>query len=145
MRVIKITFLETYLFDQIFMYKIQLESPDNINETIEIITHDINEALDILLEERSKIIEKEYKWITNFISIMMPTNDINEAMHAFLDCRKQTINSDIDLSNGKCIIKHLETKYSDCSISPINILEDMKLKNSVFNSLIEKLKLEVIQ
>ena len=145
MRVIKITFLETYLFDQIFMYKIHLESSYNINETIEIITHDINEALDILLEERSKIIEKEYKWITNFISVMMPTNDINEAMHVFLDCRKQTINSDIDLSNGKCIIKRLETKYSDCSISPINILEDMKLKNSVFNSLIEKLKLEVIQ
>ena len=34
MKIIKITFLETYLFDQIFMYKIHLESPDNINETI---------------------------------------------------------------------------------------------------------------
>ena len=49
MRVIKITFLQTFLFKEIFMYKIRLDSLDNINETIEIITPDINEALDELL------------------------------------------------------------------------------------------------
>ena len=34
MRVIKITFLQTFLFKEIFMYKIRLKSLDNINETI---------------------------------------------------------------------------------------------------------------
>ena len=39
------------------MYKIRLNSMDNINETIEIITADINEALDELLMFRKEFFD----------------------------------------------------------------------------------------
>ena len=149
MKIIRITFLQTFLFDEIFMYKIHLESPNNINETIEIITHDINEALDELLEFRNIIVKQNNKWKTDFISIMIPTNNIEHAISIVLDFRtkRSDLNNgsdDIYMPSGKYVIKHLNIKYSDDSISPINILEAMKTKNNSLNQLINNLKLEII-
>ena len=127
MRVIKIMFLQTFLFKEIFMYKIRLNSMDNINETIEIITADINEALDELLMFRKLIIKQDNKWITDFISIIIPTNNIEQATSILLDFKIKASNLSYEKDNNyrhsnKCIIKHLNIEYSDDSISPINIL-----------------------
>ena len=118
MKVIRITFLQTFLFDEIFMYKIHLESPNNINETIAIITHDINEALDELLKFRDIILKQNNKWKTDFISIMIPTNNIEHAISIVLDFRAKMVDQDIILSGGKCVISFLDIKYSDDSIKP---------------------------
>ena len=75
MKIIKITFLQTFMYNESFMYKIYLQDPDNSNQSIACLTHDSNEALDILVGYRNKIMEKNYKWITDFISILIPTND----------------------------------------------------------------------
>lgn len=144
MRVIKITFLQTFLFKEIFMYKIRLESPNNINETIAIITHDINEALDELLKFRDIIVKQNNKWKTDFISIMIPTNNIEHAISILLDFRPKMVDQDIVLSSGACVISSLDIEYSDDSIKPNNILQSMKRKNSSLNNLIDHLKLEII-
>ena len=150
MRVIKITFLQTFLFKEIFMYKIRLDSIDNINETIEIITPDINEALDELLMFRKLIIKKDNKWITDFISIKISTNNIEQATSILLDFKTKESHLSYEKDNiyrlsNKCIIKHLNKEYSDDSITPINILESMKVKNNSLNDLINNLKLKIIQ
>ena len=144
MRLIRITFLQTFLFDEIFMYKIHLESPNNINETIKIITHDINEALDELLKFRDIIVKQNNKWKTDFISIMIPTNNIEHAISIVLDFRTNMVDKDIILSSGECVISSLDIEYSDDSIKPNNILQSMKRKNSSLNNLIDNLKLEII-
>ncbi len=144
MKVIRITFLQTFLFDEIFMYKIHLESPNNINETIAIITHDINEALDELLKFRDIIVKQNNKWKTNFISIMIPTNNIEHAISIVLDFRAKIVDQDIILSEGKCVINSIGIEYSDDSIKPNNILQSMKRENSSLNNLIDNLKLEII-
>jgi len=144
MKVIRITFLQTFLFDEIFMYKIHLESPNNINETIAIITHDINEALDELLKFRDIIVKQNNKWKTDFISIMIPTNNIEHAISILLDFRPKMVDQDIVLSSGACVISSLDIEYSDDSIKPNNILQSMKRKNSSLNNLIDNLKLEII-
>lgn len=144
MKTIRITFLQTFLFDEIFMYKIHLESPNNINETIAIITHDINEALDELLKFRDIIVKQNNKWKTDFISIMIPTNNIEHAISILLDFRPKMVDQDIVLSSGACVISSLDIEYSDDSIKPNNILQSMKRKNSSLNNLIDHLKLEII-
>ena len=144
MRLIRITFLQTFLFDEIFMYKIHLESPNNINETIAIITHDINEALDELLKFRDIIVKQNNKWKTDFISIMIPTNNIEHAISIVLDFRAKMVDQNIILSGGKCVISSLGIEYSDDSIKPNNILQSMKRENSSLNNLIDNLKLEII-
>ena len=144
MKVIRITFLQTFLFDEIFMYKIHLESPNNINETIAIITHDINEALDELLKFRDIIVKQNNKWKTDFISIMIPTNNIEHAISIVLDFRAKMVDQDIILSGGECVISSLGIEYSDDSIKPNNILQSMKRENSSLNNLIDNLKLEII-
>ena len=144
MRLIRITFLQTFLFDEIFMYKIHLESPNNINETIAIITHDINVALDELLKFRDIIVKQNDKWKTDFISIMIPTNNIEHAISIVLDFRAKMVDQDIILSGGKCVISSLGIEYSDDSIKPNNILQSMKRENSSLNNLIDNLKLEMI-
>jgi len=144
MKTIRITFLQTFLFDEIFMYKIHLESPNNINETIAIITHDINEALDELLKFRDIIVKQNNKWKTDFISIMIPTNNIEHAISILLDFRPKMVDQDIVLSSGACVISSLDIKYSDDSIKPNNILQSMKRENSSLNNLIDNLKLEII-
>lgn len=144
MKTIRITFLQTFLFDEIFMYKIHLESPNNINETIAIITHDINEALDELLKFRDIIVKQNNKWKTDFISIMIPTNNIEHAISILLDFRPKMVDEDIVLSSGACVISSLDIEYSDDSIKPNNILQSMKRKNSSLNNLIDNLKLEII-
>ncbi len=144
MKTIRITFLQTFLFDEIFMYKIHLESPNNINETIAIITHDINEALDELLKFRDIIVKQNNKWKTDFISIMIPTNNIEHAISILLDFRPKMVDQDIVLSSGECVISSLDIEYSDDSIKPNNILQSMKRKNSSLNNLIDNLKLEII-
>lgn len=144
MKTIRITFLQTFLFDEIFMYKIHLESPNNINETIAIITHDINEALDELLKFRDIIVKQNNKWKTDFISIMIPTNNIEHAISILLDFRPKMVDQDIVLSSGACVISSLDIEYSDDSIKPNNILQSMKRKNSSLNNLIDNLKLEII-
>ena len=144
MKIIKITFLQTFMYNESFMYKIYLQDPDNSNQSIACLTHDSNEALDILVGYRNKIMEKNYKWITDFISILIPTNDEDEAMDIFLKYRYKMIDSDLRTLNGKCEINHLETKYSDHFIKPNNILQSMKRKNSSLNNLIDNLKLEII-
>jgi len=140
MKTIRITFLQTFLFDEIFMYKIHLESPNNINETIAIITHDINEALDELLKFRDIIVKQNNKWKTDFISIMIPTNNIEHAISILLDFRPKMVDQDIVLSSGACVISSLDIEYSDDSIKPNNILQSMKRKNSS----LDNLKLEII-
>jgi len=132
------------------MYKIRLNSMDNINETIEIITADINEALDELLMFRKLIIKQDNKWITDFISIIIPTNNIEQATSILLDFKIKASNLSYEKDNNyrhsnKCIIKHLNIEYSDASISPINTLECMKVKNNSLNFLINNLKLKIIQ
>lgn len=144
MKTIRITFLQTFLFDEIFMYKIHLESPNNINETIAIITHDINEALDELLKFRDIIVKQNNKWKTDFISIMIPTNNIEHAISILLDFRPKMVDQDIVLSSGACVISSLDIEYSNDSIKPNNILQSMKRKNSSLNNLIDNLKLEII-
>ena len=144
MKTIRITFLQTFLFDEIFMYKIHLESPNNINETIAIITHDINEALDELLKYRDIIVKQNNKWKTDFISIMIPTNNIEHAISILLDFRPKMVDQDIVLSSGACVISSLDIEYSDDSIKPNNILQSMKRENSSLNNLIDNLKLEII-
>ena len=144
MKTIRITFLQTFLFDEIFMYKIHLESPNNINETIAIITHDINEALDELLKFRDIIVKQNNKWKTDFISIMIPTNNIEHAISILLDFRPKMVDQDIVLSSGACVISSLDIEYSDDSIKPNNILQSMKRKNSSLNNLIDNLKLDII-
>ena len=144
MKSIRITFLQTFLFDEIFMYKIHLESPNNINETIAIITHDINEALDELLKFRDIIVKQNDKWKTDFISIMIPTNNIEHAISILLDFRPKMVDQDIVLSSGACVISSLDIEYSDDTIKPNNILQSMKRKNSSLNNLIDNLKLEII-
>jgi hypothetical protein len=144
MKTIRITFLQTFLFDEIFMYKIHLESLNNINETIAIITHDINEALDELLKFRDIIVKQNNKWKTDFISIMIPTNNIEHAIAILLDFRPKMVDQDIVLSSGACVISSLDIEYSDDSIKPNNILQSMKRKNSSLNNLIDNLKLEII-
>ena len=144
MKSIRITFLQTFLFDEIFMYKIHLESPNNINETIAIITHDINEALDELLKFRDIIVKQNDKWKTDFISIMIPTNNIEHAISILLDFRPKMVDQDIVLSSGACVISSLDIEYSDDTIKPNNILQSMKRKNSSLNNLIDHLKLEII-
>jgi hypothetical protein len=149
MKLIRITFLQIFLFDEIFMYKIYLESPNNINETIEIVTHDVNEALDELLKFRDIIVKQNNKWKTDFISIMIPTNNIEHAISMLLDFRTKRFDlnnrsEDIYMPSEKYIIKHLNITYSDDSISPINILEDMKTKNNSLNQLINNLNLEIL-
>ena len=144
MRIIRITFLQTFLFDKIFMYKIHLESPNNINETIAIITHDINEALDELLKFRDIIVKQNNKWKTDFISIMIPANNIEHAISILLDFRAKMVDQNIILSGGKCVISSLGIEYSDDSIKPNNILQSMKRKNSSLNNLIDNLKLDII-
>ena len=126
------------------MYKIRLESPNNINETIAIITHDINEALDELLKFRDIIVKQNNKWKTDFISIMIPTNNIEHAISILLDFRPKMVDQDIVLSSGACVISSLDIEYSDDSIKPNNILQSMKRKNSSLNNLIDHLKLEII-
>jgi len=123
---------------------------DNINETIEIITADINEALDELLMFRKLIIKQDNKWITDFISIIIPTNNIEQATSILLDFKIKASNLSYEKDNNyrhsnKCIIKHLNIEYSDASISPINTLECMKVKNNSLNFLINNLKLKIIQ
>ena len=144
MKLIRITFLQIFLFDEIFMYKIYLESPNNINETIEIVTHDVNEALDELLKFRDIIVKQNNKWKTDFISIMIPTNNIEHAISILLDFRPKMVDQDIVLSSGACVISSLDIKYSDDSIKPNNILQSMKRENSSLNNLIDNLKLEII-
>ena len=144
MKTIRITFLQTFLFDEIFMYKIHLESPNNIKETIAIITHHINEALDELLKFRDIIVKQNNKWKTDFISIMIPTNNIEHAISILLDFRPKMVDQDIVLSSGACVISSLDIEYSDDSIKPNNILQSMKRKNSSLNNLIDNLKLEII-
>jgi len=144
MKTIRITFLQTFLFDEIFMYKIHLESLNNINETIAIITHDINEALDELLKFRDIIVKQNNKWKTDFISIMIPTNNIEHAIAILLDFRPKMVDQDIVLSSGACVISSLDIEYSDDSIKPNNILQSMKRENSSLNNLIDNLKLEII-
>jgi len=144
MKSIRITFLQTFLFDEIFMYKIHLESPNNINETIAIITHDINEALDELLKFRDIIVKQNDKWKTDFISIMIPTNNIEHAISILLDFRPKMVDQDIVLSSGACVISSLDIEYSDDTIKPNNILQSMKRKNRSLNNLIDNLKLEII-
>ena len=150
MRVIKITFLQTFLFKEIFMYKIRLKSLDNINETIAIITADVNEALDELLMFIKLIIKQDNKWITDFISIIIPTNNIEQATSILLDFKIKASNLSYEKDNiyrhsNKCIIKHLNIEYSDASISLINILECMKVKNYSLSYLINNLKLKIIK
>ena len=56
----------------------------------------------MILEKR---IEKQnYKWITNYVSIVLPTYDVYEAMDTFLKCRGKIVKQDIILSGGKCEI-----------------------------------------
>ena len=143
MKIIKITFLQTFMFEESFMFKIHMQDPDNCNQSLEFLTHDSSEALDILLEYRKRIEKQDYKWITNYVSIILPTNDVYEAMDIFLKYRGKIVDQDIILSVGKCEINFLEIKYSDESIKPNNILEYMKSKNSVLDHLINQLKLEV--
>lgn len=143
MKIIKITFLQTFMYGESFMFKIHMEDPDNNNQSLEFLTHDSSEALDILLEYRNRIEKQDYKWITNYVSIILPTNDVYEAMDFFLKYRGKIVDQDIILSGGKCVINFLEIKYSDESIKPNNIIEYMKSKNSVLNHLINQLKLEV--
>lgn len=143
MKIIKITFLQTFMYEESFMFKIHMQDPDNCNQCLEFLTHDSSEALDILLEYRNRIEKQDYKWITNYVSIILPTNDVYEAMDFFLKYRGKIVDQDIILSGGKCVINFLEIKYSDESIKPNNIIEYMKSKNSVLNHLINQLKLEV--
>ena len=131
------------MYEESFMFKIHMQDPDNCNQCLEFLTHDSSEALDILLEYRNRIEKQDYKWITNYVSIILPTNDVYEAMDFFLKYRGKIVDQDIILSGGKCGINFLEIKYSDESIKPNNIIEYMKSKNSVLNHLINQLKLEV--
>ena len=144
MKITKITFLQTFMYGEIFMYKIYMKDPDNSSQYLEFLTHDSSEALDILLENRKRLVEKDYKWITNYVSIILPTNDVYEAMRVFLQSREKIVDQDIILSGGKCLIRSLGIKYSDSSIKPKNILESMKTKNSAIRTLINQLKLEVV-
>ncbi len=144
MKITKITFLQTFMYGEIFMYKIYMKDPDNSSQSLEFLTHDSSEALDILLEYRKRLVEKDYKWITNYVSIILPTNDVYEAMHVFLRSREKIVDQDIILSGGKCLISSLGIKYSDSSIKPKNILESMKTKNSAIRTLINQLKLELV-
>ena len=64
-------------------------------------------------------------------------------MDIFLKYRGKMIDSDLKVSNGKYWINHLEIKYSDDSITPNNILQSMKRKNSSLNQLINNLNLEI--
>tara|TARA_B100001142_G_scaffold262681_1_gene265724 strand:- start:1145 stop:1543 length:399 start_codon:yes stop_codon:yes gene_type:complete len=132
------------MYGEIFMYKIYMKDPDNSSQYLEFLTHDSSEALDILLENRKRLVEKDYKWITNYVSIILPTNDVYEAMRVFLQSREKIVDQDIILSGGKCLIRSLGNKYSDSSIKPKNILESMKTKNSAIRTLINQLKLEVV-
>ena len=58
MKIIKITFLQTFMFEESFMFKIHMQDPDNCNQSLEFLTHDSSEALDILLEYRKRIEKK---------------------------------------------------------------------------------------
>jgi len=130
------------MYTESFMFKIHMQNPDNSSQSLEFLTHDSSEALDILLEYRERVEKQDYKWITNYVSIIFPTNDIYEAMDTFLKCQGK-VDKDIILSGGKCVMNSLETKYSDKSIKPNNIIESMKNKNTVLNHLIDQLKLEL--
>ncbi len=143
MNIIKITFLQTFMFEESFMFKIYTHDPDNYNHSLEFFTHDCSEALDILLDFRKRIEKQNYKWITNYVSIILPTYDVYEAMDTFLKCSGKTVKQDIILSGEKCEINFLEIKYSDESIIPNNIIKSMKNQNSVLVHFINQLKLEV--
>ena len=133
------------MFSDCFMYKICLQDPNNNNHYLEFFTHDSTEALDILIESRSKIEKKNYQWITNYFSILIPTNDAYEAMSVFVNFRNNILKHNIVVSEGRCVIDLIETKYSNQSIEPNNIINSMKIKNFVLNHLINKLNLEVIE
>ena len=126
------------------MYKIYIEYPA-VNESTEYFTSNSSEALDLLLDCRQKISNKYCKWVTDFISIMIPTHDINEAMDILMHWKVKRTNEDMQVSNGRCVVNHIETKYSYDKIPATKILNSMQLKNKLLDSLMNKLKLKILK